>query len=92
MRFARHYGPDDGSHKKRAARRGGNFNNGANCSLASLNLNNAPSNVNTNIGFRGIPFADGMRDYGCGKTSDQQYIIRNTRRSMQRNTKQAPGR
>jgi len=78
--------------KKRAAKRGGNFNNGANCSLVALNLNNAPSNTNTNIGFRGIPFADGMRDYGCGKTSDQQYIIRNTRRSMQRNTKQAPGR
>ena len=68
--------------KKRAAKRGGNFNNGANCSLVALNLNNAPSNTNTNIGFRGIPFADGMRDYGCGKTSDQQYIIRNTRRSM----------
>ena len=78
--------------KKRAAKRGGNFNNGGNCSLVALNLNNAPSNTNTNIGFRGIPFADGMRDYGCGKTSDQQYIIRNTRRSMQRNTKQAPGR
>ena len=68
--------------KKRAAKRGGNFNNGAYCSLVALNLNNAPSNTNTNIGFRGIPFADGMRDYGCGKTSDQQYIIRNTRRSM----------
>jgi len=79
--------------KKRAAYRGGNFNNGANCSLAYLNLNNAPSNTNTNIGFRGIPFADGMRDHGLRqKTSDQQYIIRNTRRSMQRNTKQAPGR
>jgi alpha/beta superfamily hydrolase len=92
MRFARHHGPDDGSRKKRAAIRGGNFNNGANCSLASLNLGSAPSNVNTNISFRGIPFADGMRDHGCGKTSDQQYIIRNTRRSMQRNTKPAPGR
>ena len=76
----------------RAAIRGGNWNNGANCSLACLNLNNAPSNTNTNIGFRGIPFVDGMRDYGCGKTSDQQYIARNTRRSMQRNTKQAPER
>jgi len=78
--------------KKRAAKRGGNWNNGANCSLAYLNVNNAPSNTNTNIGFRGIPFVDGMRDYGCGKTSDQQYIARNTRRSTQRNTKQAPER
>ena len=51
----------------RAAKRGGNWNNGANCSLACLNLNNAPSNTNTNIGFRGIPFADGMHDYGCAK-------------------------
>lgn len=51
--------------KKRAAKRGGNFNNGANCSLVALNLNNAPSNTNTNIGFRGIPFEDGMCDYGC---------------------------
>ena len=82
MRFARHYGPDDGSHKKRDARRGGWFDNGAYCSLVALILSYAPSNSNTLIGFRGIPFADGMRDYGCGKTSDQQYIIRNTRRSM----------
>ena len=26
-----------------------------------------PGNVNNNIGFRGIPFTDGVRDYGCGK-------------------------
>lgn len=32
--------------------RGGNWNNGANSGLFTLNLNNAPSNVNTNIGFR----------------------------------------
>ncbi len=92
MRFARHYGPDDGSHKKRAALRGGGVGAGACWSLASLLRPCAPSCGAAGFGFRGIPFADGMRDYGCGKTSDQQYIIRNTRRSMQRNTKQAPGR
>jgi hypothetical protein len=65
--FARHHGPDEGSLMMRAAIRGGNWNNGANCSLACLNLNNAPSNTNTNIGFRGIPFADGMCDHGCAR-------------------------
>ena len=32
--------------------RGGNWNNGANAGVFALNLNNAPSNSNTNIGFR----------------------------------------
>jgi hypothetical protein len=32
--------------------RGGNWNNGANDGAFTLNLNNAPSNSNTNIGFR----------------------------------------
>jgi len=36
----------------RAAIRGGNWNNGGNAGVFSLNLNNAPSNTNTNIGFR----------------------------------------
>lgn len=36
----------------RVAYRGGNWNNGSNAGLAALNLNNARSNVNTNIGFR----------------------------------------
>ncbi len=53
--------------KKRAAKRGGSWSCGANCSLAYLNLNNTPSNTNTNIGFRGIPFVDGMRDHGCAR-------------------------
>lgn len=35
-----------------AAIRGGNWNNGGNAGVFSLNLNNAPSNTNTNIGFR----------------------------------------
>jgi len=36
----------------RAAIRGGNFNNAANAGVFALNLNNAPSNSNYNIGFR----------------------------------------
>ena len=32
--------------------RGGDWNNGANDGVFAANLNNAPSNVNTNIGFR----------------------------------------
>jgi len=32
--------------------RGGNWTNGANAGVFALNLNNARSNVNTNIGFR----------------------------------------
>lgn len=36
----------------RAALRGGNFNNDANAGVFALNLNNAPSNSNYNIGFR----------------------------------------
>jgi RNA-directed DNA polymerase len=32
--------------------RGGNWNNGGNAGVLTLNLNNAPSNTNTNIGFR----------------------------------------
>ena len=37
---------------KRLPIRGGNWNNGSNAGLAALNLNNARSNVNSNIGFR----------------------------------------
>lgn len=32
--------------------RGGNWNNGSNAGLGALNLNNARSNANSNIGFR----------------------------------------
>lgn len=78
--------------KKRAAKRGGNWNNSANCSVVTLNVNNAPSNTNNNIVFRGIPFANGCVTTVAGNPIDQQYIIRNTRRSTQRNTKQAPER
>ncbi len=38
--------------KTRFPIRGGNWNNGSNCGLAALNLNNARSNRNSNIGFR----------------------------------------
>ena len=37
---------------KGAVNRGGNWNNGANAGLFYANLNNEPSNSNTNIGFR----------------------------------------
>ena len=37
---------------KSAFLRGGNWNNGANTGLFTLNLNNSPSNSNGNIGFR----------------------------------------
>jgi len=39
---------------QRAAIRGGNWLNGANCSLASLDVVNAPSNTSTYFGFRGV--------------------------------------
>jgi hypothetical protein len=38
-----------------AVQRGGNWNNGARAGVFSMNLNNAPSNSNTNIGFRCPP-------------------------------------
>jgi len=37
----------------RAAIRGGGWGNGSNAGVFSLNLNNAPSIVNNNVGFRG---------------------------------------
>jgi len=35
-----------------AAIRGGNWNNGTEAGVFAFNVNNAPSNWNTNIGFR----------------------------------------
>ncbi|MBS1983536.1 MAG: hypothetical protein JST16_05130 [Bdellovibrionales bacterium] len=35
-----------------AALRGGDWNNGTNDGVLTLNMNNAPSNVNSNVGFR----------------------------------------
>ena len=42
----------------RAAYRGGNFNNAADAGVFALNLNNAPSNANYNIGFRACKAQD----------------------------------
>jgi hypothetical protein len=42
----------------RAAIWGGNFNNGAIAGVFYLNLNNAPSNANYNIGFRACKAQD----------------------------------
>lgn len=36
----------------KAVIRGGNWDNDANAGVFAFNANNAPSNVNTNIGFR----------------------------------------
>jgi hypothetical protein len=43
----------------RAVQRGGNWGNGANAGVFSMNLNNDPSNSNTNIGFRCPPVFSG---------------------------------
>ena len=37
---------------RRAFQRGGNWNNTTNAGVFALNLNNTPTNTNTNIGFR----------------------------------------
>lgn len=42
----------EGIKSKNAFIRGGNWNNEANAGVFTLNLNNAPTNTNTNIGFR----------------------------------------
>lgn len=57
-----------GEETVKTALRGANWNNGVDAGLFYLNLNNAPSSTSTGIGLRGIPFEDGMRDHGCGKT------------------------
>jgi len=46
----------------KAVKRGGNWNNGADAGLFSAYLNNAPSNSNTNIGFRccSVPQTDAV--------------------------------
>ena len=38
-----------------AVQRGGNWNNGRNAGVFGVNLNNAPSHTNSNIGFRCPP-------------------------------------
>jgi hypothetical protein len=51
--------------QQRLPLRGGNWNNGANAGVAALNLNNARSNVNTNIGFR-PDFENGQKAMAYG--------------------------
>jgi len=60
-----------GSWLLRAAIRGGNFNNGANAGVFYLNLNNAPSNSNYNIGFRACNAQDSMAGYHGSISRDQ---------------------
>jgi formylglycine-generating enzyme required for sulfatase activity len=43
---------DFGDKTNSAFKRGGNWNNTSNAGAFALNLNNGPSNTNTNIGFR----------------------------------------
>lgn len=51
--------------------RGGNWNNGANDGAFTLNLNNAPSNSNTNIGFRCSRYALPAHAGGQNKSSTE---------------------
>lgn len=44
----------------RAALRGGNWNNGVQAGVFALNVNNAPSNTNNNIGLRVAKVTSGM--------------------------------
>ena len=61
----------------RAFNRGGNWNNGVNAGVFSLNLNNTPENTNSNLGFRCVRyvFAYFVREreqYRYGGTSGSQ--------------------
>ena len=50
----------------RSPLRGGNWNNGSNAGLGALNLNNARSNANNNIGFRpALDYARNSFPTGC---------------------------
>lgn len=51
--------------------RGGNWDNGTNDGAFTLNLNNAPSNVNTNIGFRCARYASSTNVDGQNKNSTE---------------------
>lgn len=51
--------------------RGGNWDNGTNDGAFTLNLNNAPSNVNTNIGFRCARYASSAGADGQNKNSTE---------------------
>lgn len=50
--------------------RGGNWNNGTNAGAFTLNLNNAPTNTNTNIGFRvARSLSSTVRESGLARVS-----------------------
>ena len=50
--------------------RGGNWNNGANAGAFTLNLNNAPTNTNNNIGFRCARYSL-TKKYGLNEISKE---------------------
>jgi|GEM_PF-1976128 hypothetical protein len=83
-----------------AAIRGGNFNNTANAGVFYLNVNNAPSNANNNIGFRacksGYPArrAEGFSARSAHVTWNHDPHRRPTERPGVKNKKRgcAPGR
>jgi hypothetical protein len=49
-----------------AAFRGGNWNDGTRAGVFSLNLDNAPSNWNPNVGFRCVLPAEGFHRISSG--------------------------
>jgi hypothetical protein len=63
--------------KVRAFKRGGNWNNTSNAGVFTLNLNNAPTNSNTNISFRCARYVStriscSPEQYRQGDTSELQ--------------------
>lgn len=60
--------------------RGGNWNNGANDGAFTLNLNNAPSNSNTNIGFRCSRYA--LPAYAGGQNESSTEPSQRSHRSI----------
>jgi len=83
--FARHYGPGERKpYKKRAAIRGGNWNNGANYGLSLPEREQRPVQTRTTTSASAeYRSRMRMRDHGCGRKHQiKQYITRITRRSM----------
>lgn len=72
-----------------AGLRGGNWNNGTQAGAFAVNLNNAPSNSNNNIGFRCARKAP----FGLGQTmsSRQEARSASSRGSGQRHRPSSPG-
>jgi len=55
--------------------RGGNWNNTSNAGVFALNLNNAPSNQNNNIGFRCASDSNYLVWYPQGKRQNEWYLF-----------------